>query len=141
MAGFQQGFLALRSALDGCGLRAEVRFRVELVFEEVVANIVRHGASPAGATQIEVTLEAGPDVVTLTFDDDGVAFDPCSRGAAGRASAGRADSAPPATLDEAPDGGFGLRMVRRAASKMSYRRTADARNHFTVELQVVGASP
>jgi anti-sigma regulatory factor (Ser/Thr protein kinase) len=100
------------------------------VFEEIVANIVRHGVRPAGETQIEVILDAGPDVITLTFDDDGVAFDPSSREAAGRAGAGR-----PASLEEAPDGGFGLMMVHRAASKMSYRRTADARNHFTVELQ------
>jgi len=99
------------------------------VFEEVVANIVRHGARPSGETHIEVILEACPGVITLTFQDDGVAFDPCSGAAAGRASV-----AAPANLDDAPDGGFGLIMVRRAASKMRYRRTADARNHLTVEL-------
>ncbi len=130
MPGFQQGFAALRDALDGSGLGADLRFRVELVFEEIVANIVRHGVRPAGETQIEVMLDAHPDVITLTFADDGVAFDPCSPAAAVRADAPR-----PANLEEAPDGGFGLMMVRRAASKMSYRRTADARNHFTVELQ------
>jgi anti-sigma regulatory factor (Ser/Thr protein kinase) len=106
---------------------------VELVFEEIVANIVRHGGRPPAETQIEVSLEAGPDMIILTFDDDGVAFDPCSREAAGRAGAG-----PPVRLEEAPDGGFGLMMVHRAASKMSYLRTADGRNHFTVELR---ASP
>lgn len=116
--------------LDGCALRAELRFRVELVFEEVVANIVRHGARPSGETHIEVMLEAGPDVVTLTFDDDGVAFDPCSGAAAGGAGA-----AHPANLEEAPDGGFGLILARRAASEMRYRRTPDARNHLTVELR------
>jgi anti-sigma regulatory factor (Ser/Thr protein kinase) len=105
------------------------------VFEEIVANIVRHGVRPAGETQIEVMLHAGPDVITLTFEDDGVAFDPSSREAA---AAGRAGAGPPASLEEAPDGGFGLMMVHRAASKMSYRRTADARNRFTVELH---ASP
>jgi len=131
LPGFQQGFVALRSALDGCGLRADLRFRVELVFEEVVANIVRYAAQPGGQTQIEVTLHAGPDVLTLTFNDDGVAFDPCSR-----AAAGCADAAPPASLEEAPDGGFGLMMVRRAASSLSYRRTPDARNHLTVEFHV-----
>jgi len=116
--------------LDGCALRAELRFRVELVFEEVVANIVRHGARPSGETHIEVMLEAGPEVVTLTFDDDGVAFDPCSGAAAGGASAAR-----PANLEEAPDGGFGLTMLRRAASEMRYSRTTDGRNHLTVELR------
>ncbi len=116
--------------LDGCALSAELRFRVELVFEEVVANIVRHGGPPSGETHIEVMLEAGPGVVTLTFDDDGMAFDPCDA-AAGVASA----AAHPATLEEAPDGGFGLTMLRRAASEMRYSRTTDARNHLTVELR------
>jgi anti-sigma regulatory factor (Ser/Thr protein kinase) len=122
--------------LDARGLGADLRFRVELVFEEVVANIVRHGARPGGETHIEVTLDEGPGVITLTFDDDGVAFDPCS--GAGARSAG---VPPPANLEEAPDGGFGLTMVRRAAGKMSYRRTSDARNHLTVELHALGTSP
>ncbi len=136
MPGFQQGFVALREALDGCELRAELRFRTELVFEEIIANIVRHAARLAGETHVEVVLEAGPDAVILTFDDDGVAFDPCSGAAAGRAKAAR-----PANLEEAPDGGFGLMMVRRAASKMSYRRTPDARNHLTVELHALKTAP
>jgi anti-sigma regulatory factor (Ser/Thr protein kinase) len=131
----------LRDALDGCGLRADVRFRVELVFEEVVANIVRHGVRPTGETHVEVVLETSPDVITLTFDDDGLAFDPCSAAPASTASAGLTRSAPAATLDAAPDGGFGLMMVRRAVSKMNYRRTADARNHLTVELDASSASP
>ncbi len=113
-----------------------MRFRVELVFEEIVANIVRYAARPAGETHVEVLLETGPDVITLTFDDDGVAFDPCSRAAGSSADVPR-----PANLDEAPDGGFGLLMVHRTASKMSYRRTADARNHLTVELQAPTRSP
>ncbi len=112
-----------------------MRFRVELVFEEIVANIVRYGARPAGETHVVVMLEVGPDVITLTFDDDGAAFDPCS------ASVSSANAAPPANLEEAPVGGFGLMMVRRAASKMSYRRTPDARNHLTVELHASGTAP
>jgi sigma-B regulation protein RsbU (phosphoserine phosphatase) len=116
-----------------------VRFRVELVFEEVVANIVRHGVRPVGETHVEVTLQTGPDVITLTFDDDGVAFDPSNAASPRPAPAGRADA--PTTLEAAPDGGFGLMMVRRAASKMNYRRTADARNHLTVQLDASSASP
>jgi len=110
------------------------------VFEEVVANIVRHGVRPVGETDVEVVLETSPDVITLTFDDDGVAFDPCSDAPAIPASGARTRSATAATLDSAPDGGFGLMMVRRAVNKMNYRRTADARNHLTVELDASSAS-
>jgi anti-sigma regulatory factor (Ser/Thr protein kinase) len=93
---------------------------------------------PSGETHVEFVLEASPDVITLTFDDDGVAFDPCSAAPARPAAAGPTGSAPAASLEAAPDGGFGLTMVRRAVSKMNYRRTADARNHLTVELDALG---
>jgi anti-sigma regulatory factor (Ser/Thr protein kinase) len=80
-------------------------------------------------------LQASAGVITMTFEDDGVAFDPCSGAAA------RANEAGPATLEEAADGGFGLMMVRRAASKMRYTRTTDARNRLTVELHASSTLP
>lgn len=114
----------------------DLRFRVELVFEEIVANIVRHGAPTGAMTCIEVMLEASPDEITLTFDDDGVLFDPCGPAAAARAS----DPAPAVSLEQAPDGGFGLMLVRRTVSAMHYSRASDARNHLVVKLAITSFS-
>ena len=43
-AGFAQGFACFRAALDAERLEGATRYDAELVFEEIVANIVGHGA-------------------------------------------------------------------------------------------------
>jgi anti-sigma regulatory factor (Ser/Thr protein kinase) len=94
------------------------------VFEEIVANIVGHGAPDGHDLQVRFTLEAWPDSITLIFDDNGVAFDPRRR----------ADPAPAKSLAEARVGGFGLMLVRRAASSLDYGRTDEGHNRLTVTL-------
>lgn len=128
-AGFEQAFERLGAALDAQGLQGEARFDAELVFEEVVANIVSHGALPGRPLDVRVVLESGPDSTVLVFDDDGVAFDP------------RHQAAPkPLRLDEERIGGFGLVLVRHAAQALDYERTAAGRNRLTVTLRR-GAAP
>jgi serine/threonine-protein kinase RsbW len=105
-------------------LDAAVRYNAELVFEEVVANIVGHGAPDGHELDIHLTLEAHSDSITLIFDDNGVPFDP----------RGRPDPLPQKSLDEARVGGFGLLLVRRAAISLDYLRTPEGRNQLTVRL-------
>jgi serine/threonine-protein kinase RsbW len=124
LSGFEQGFCGLRRALEGGSLGQAARYNAELVFEEIVANIVRHGASQGEQLGIEVSLEVGRDSIVITFDDDGVPFDPC----------GRTDPKLPSSLADAPDGGLGLMLVRRAASDMQYQRTPEHRNRLVVTL-------
>lgn len=125
LRGFEQAFLELRGALDGADLRPEgrTRYHVELVFEEIVGNIVRYGAPQGGELRIEVSVDIRGDRITMTFNDDGIPFDPRGIGAA----------AAPKSLAEAPDGGFGLTIVRRVASSMRYERAAD-QNRLLVTL-------
>jgi serine/threonine-protein kinase RsbW len=117
-----------RSALDAVRLDAATRYNAELVFEEIVANIVGHGAPDKHTLEVRFTLEACPDSLILTFDDNGVPFDP----------RGRPDPPPQKSLDEARVGGFGLMLVRHAASSLDYLRTADGRNRLTVRLPLGG---
>src|SRR5579863_2408487 len=122
--GFAQAFARLRGALDAEQLDDAPRYNAELVFEEIVANIVSHGAVDGREPEVRVTLEPRPDSIVLTFDDDGVPFDP----------RGRNDPAPARSLEEAKLGGFGLMLVRRAASALDYARTVEGRNRLTVKL-------
>lgn len=133
LAGFRDAFGRLGSALDACTLPAATRYAVELVFEEIVANVVRHGApaATAAAPTIEVAVHVGADSVAMTFEDDGPAFDPCADAPTARTHA--------AALDDDALGGLGLAMVRRAAKSMEYRRTADARNRLVVTLALDAA--
>jgi anti-sigma regulatory factor (Ser/Thr protein kinase) len=118
---FERAFAGLRGALDAAQLGAASRYQVELVFEEIVANILRYGATDGHALDVRVTLELGPDAISLTFDDNGVAFDPCVR----------ADPPPTARHGQ---GGFGLMLVQRAARALAYLRTPEGRNRLTVTL-------
>jgi serine/threonine-protein kinase RsbW len=124
LRGFEQAFGSLRSALDGGGLNQAARYNAELVFEEIVANILRHGAPCGGELDIQVSLEVDDERIIMTFDDDGVPFDP----------RGRPDPKLPTSLADAADGGLGLMMVRRAANDMQYQRTPQHRNRLIVTL-------
>ena len=121
-AGFARGFARLRTALDAERLEGAARYDVELVFEEIVANIVGHGARNGRHPGVCVELETRPGSIALIFCDDGVPFDP----------RGRPDPAIAKSLAEARIGGFGLMLVRHAASSLDYERTADEQNRLTV---------
>jgi len=122
--GFARGFERLRHALDREALNATTRYNAELVFEEIVANIVGHGARNGREPDVRVTLEALPDSIVLIFDDDGVPFDP----------RGLPDPVKPKSLEEAKVGGFGLMLVRHTASSLEYLRTPEDRNQLTVRV-------
>src|SRR5215469_1206948 len=103
--GFAIAFDQLRDALDAGQLSGTPRFNTELVFEEMVANIINHGADAGRELAVAVTLEASADTIVLTFEDDGIAFDPRHH-----------QPVPLKSLDEERNGGFGLVLVRHAAS-------------------------
>jgi anti-sigma regulatory factor (Ser/Thr protein kinase) len=132
MQGFHQAFGELRGQLEGGELHPAARYGIELVFEEIVANIVRHGAGhddghAAGASSgvdVRVAVEIDDATIVMTFDDSGVAFDPLAV----------ADPRRPTTIEDTPIGGLGLMMVRRAALDLRYERTPQQRNRLTVKL-------
>lgn len=123
--GFGKGAGEVRRTLEATGLSARMRYNVELVFEELVTNIIRHGTSHAReSSEVHVTLELDEPASVLTIEDNGPAFDPCDQ------------EAPkvPRTLDEAKVGGLGLVLVRKAVSRMDYERTAEGHNRLTVTI-------
>jgi anti-sigma regulatory factor (Ser/Thr protein kinase) len=119
---FAQAFECLREALDAERVAGKARYDTELVFEEIIANIVAHGAHKDRETDVRVTVETRADSIVLIFSDDGLPFDP----------RGQPEPVTPKSLAEAKIGGFGLVLVRHAASALDYVRTADDRNRLTV---------
>jgi anti-sigma regulatory factor (Ser/Thr protein kinase) len=113
-----------RRALDAQRLDGAPRYNAELVFEEITANIIAHGAPDGHELEVCVTLEVAADWIVLTFEDNGVPFDPRRR----------PDPPPQKSLEEARVGGYGLLLVRRAARSIDYLRTAEGRNRLTVRL-------
>lgn len=122
--GFAQAFGRLSAALDSAGLAGATRFNTELVFEELVANIVEHGGAAGRELTVAVTLETRSDSVVLAFEDDGVPFDPRAYDRPARVE----------SLEERRPGGFGLMLVRHAATSLDYARTAAGHNQVTITL-------
>ena len=120
--GFAAAFDQLRNALDTLSLSGRPRLSVELIFEEVVANVVRHGARPDGRTTISLELVLQDDAVRLTFLDDGIPFDPRDR----------PDPAPARDLEHPETGGRGLLLIRSVCKDLEYARTPEGQNRLTV---------
>ena len=116
----------LRAAIDRRALQPGPRYKVELVFEEIVSNIIRHGCVDNTGCTIELSIGFGDGSIVLEFQDNGRAFDPRDY----------AVSDVPLTLEDARHGGLGLLLVRKASAGIDYERTAGDLNRLTVTIAV-----
>jgi anti-sigma regulatory factor (Ser/Thr protein kinase) len=96
------------------GVSAEVRNRIEVVLEEVIANVVRHGIAGAPGKSIGVSVTLEPKTVRLVIDDDAPFHDPLQR----------PDHVLPDDLGEAQVGGLGVHLVRKMSSHLAYEAIA-----------------
>ena len=123
-SGFNEAFRTLRRTLDQHDLPARARYHCELVFDEVATNIIRHAYADEREHQISVALEFHSDAVVMTFEDDGIEFDPSKR----------PPDRPAETIDDAEAGGRGLFLVRMAAQHLQYERTIHQHNRLRVTI-------
>lgn len=121
MSGFAEGAAGLQSFLDRQHVPASARYNVELAFEEIATNIVRH-AQATSAVDVSVALEN--DEVVLTFEDNGIAFDPLERPPVEL----------PSSIEDAQVGGLGVMLVKKLAARVEYYRTREQRNHLVVAI-------
>jgi len=121
-ASFEQASADARAALEACGVHGSARYNAELVFEEVVTNVIRHGHAP----EIEMSLAClpGADEIVLTFEDAGPPFDPLKQPA----------KPLPKSIEDATLGGLGLLLVRKASTCLHYERTPGEKNRLTVTI-------
>ena len=125
-AGFVRAFADLRRTLDSHDLQPRARYNCELVFEEVVTNIIKHGYTNAdGEHRIDVSLDFPERSIVLRFYDDAAPFDPLQH---------EPSSERPTSTQEIPIGGRGLMLLRKAAEHLQYERTPDHRNRLTVTI-------
>ncbi len=117
--GFAEAAQRLRERLQAIGADADLTYKIELAFEEVSTNIIRHGQARG---KIEVSLEFGDREVALAFEDDGSPFDPRNR----------PPRVVPSSLDDAETGGLGLHLLATLVTRMDYQRTRDGRNRLTL---------
>jgi serine/threonine-protein kinase RsbW len=118
-------YARVAEALDAADLDGACRYKVELVFDEVVSNIVHYGAPDGRILDICFALEVRSDEVGMTFDDDGVVFD----------SSALTPRPVSTSLEEAQIGGFGLILVHKMVSSLQYARTIEGRNRLLVTVR------
>jgi serine/threonine-protein kinase RsbW len=113
----------LAALLDARPITDDSRHDLQLVFDEVVINIMRYGGA---RSDVNVRIAFGDGEVILAFEDDGRPFDPCVH----------PEPPQPTCLDETPTGGRGIMLVRQLSSRMEYQRTSAKRNLLTVAVPV-----
>lgn len=105
----------------GFGDSARTVYALEIVLEEWLTNVFRHGTQSPVSLQVSVDT----DGIALQFVDDGPPFDPTERPATQR----------PANLDEALPGGLGLFLIHHYARSWNYARQ-DGRNVMRIVVTV-----
>jgi anti-sigma regulatory factor (Ser/Thr protein kinase) len=118
-------------------LDAMAQNRLEVLFEELVSNTIRHGFTKGSGQTIHVEVERGPDAVTLVFEDNGLPFDPT-----------QAELPEGFTSAEtARVGGLGIPLIVKLSSALSYEELParngagfHPRNRTTVSVAVQSAA-
>jgi serine/threonine-protein kinase RsbW len=106
-----------------CGVVGDTPFKLALVLEEAVANVITHAFAGVEAPhRIAVELAIDDDRVTAEIIDNGGAFDP--------SVAPEADRTTP--LESRDVGGLGIHLIRRMMDRVEYRR-ADGENRLRLE--------
>ena len=101
---------------------------INLILDEIVINIIEHGAEAARQLEIHVDLALDAGTLTIQVDDDGVPFNPV-------------DAPPPnfdLPIEQRPIGGLGIHIVRSLVDRIEHRRD-DGRNVLTMTKKMNGA--
>ena len=99
----------------------DLLFRINLVIEELVLNIIDYGYDD-NDHEIELNFNSDANSVTVDITDEGRAFDPLN-------DAPEPDIDSP--LEERHVGGLGVYLARTMMDELTYRRE-NSRNHLTL---------
>ena len=99
----------------------DLLFRINLVIEELVLNIIDYGYDD-NDHEIELNFKSDANSVTIDITDEGRAFDPLN-------DAPEPDIDSP--LEERHVGGLGVYLARTMMDELTYRRE-NSRNHLTL---------
>ena len=94
-------------------LPEDTAWRLRVALDEIVANIVSHGATSDNPGAIDVWFRRDGDIVEVRIADDGVPFDPLQRPAPNLT----------APLEDRRPGGLGIVLVKALMDDVRYERT------------------
>ena len=97
------------------GIAAAVRRKMNVVFDELLSNIVSHAYRDEGEHTIDLRAELSADRLAITITDDGRPFNPFTSAAPDTA----------VSMEERQMGGLGIHLVRNMMDEVSYKRRTD----------------
>lgn len=108
---------------ERCAAPPEMSLKLLLAVEELMSNLIEHGAG--AGREVDLALDCEGEAIVLTFEDRGAAFDPT------------AQAAPDLTAEVADRraGGLGLHLIRRLMDEVAYSRVAE-RNRLVMRKQL-----
>ena len=103
------------------GIPERVRLKMNVVFDELLTNIISYAYHDDKPHDIEIKMELSADRLKVSMVDDGIPFNPL----------GIEEPNTELGLEEREIGGLGIHLVRNMMDKVSYRRRID-KNVITV---------
>ena len=122
-----EAFAAFAAPLE---LPESVSNPLEIAFDEILTNICRYAWNDDAWHPIEVLATCDDDRISVTFSDDGVAFDPLATAPEGLDG----------ELAERPVGGLGIHLVRELMDDVHYRRD-EPFNRLTIQKRIRENTP
>ena len=103
-----------------CPLR--VKIQIDIVIDELFSNIVHYAyGKEGGQVRVQIEMENDPRAVRITFQDEGMPFNPLER----------EDPDVTGSARERKIGGLGIFMVKKSMDDMSYEYK-DGKNLLTI---------
>ena len=110
-------------------LPEDIEFEIDLVLDELVSNVIRHGLKDSKEHFIDVNLSCDEQDLILEVEDDGVPFNPL-------------DSPTPdinKPIEERRIGGLGIHLVRQIMDHLTYERCG-GKNYMFMRKKLVEES-
>jgi sigma-B regulation protein RsbU (phosphoserine phosphatase) len=106
---------AFESFSEKSGIPIPIAMKFNLVFDDLLNNIVSYAFPEGGEHEIKIHAEKSGDSVLLTVEDDGIPFNPFARSEADTSQ----------SLEDREIGGLGIHLIRNIMDEASYKRRND----------------
>lgn len=113
--------------LEAAGVASAARYRLRLIIEELLANLIMHGRFEGDPPPARVEVALTPDTLLLAIEDAAEPYDPRLA----------PEPAGPPRLEDDAVGGLGLSLVRRMADIRAYHRLPRGWNRTEIALPLV----
>lgn len=106
---------AFEQAAESVDMPMDVQLKTNLVFDELISNIVKYAFDDDAEHPIWVAIDLAPHRMTITIEDDGLPFNPFTR----------KDPDIQASIEEREIGGLGIHLVKEMMDQVDYKRQAN----------------